>query len=580
MRKNFTQILLIALIGLFNFHAAAQEVLPKGLTDAERNLIPSYQFRSLNRTPPPTSEVRAMAEWEEVEYLVITWQPGFPNILRQIVEAAINEVNVIIVTQNETSVANFLTSEGVDLTNVQFLDVPWDSIWIRDYGGNTVYTEEVGERALVDWIYNRPRPNDDVIPSAHAGLLGLPIYITNSGTNDLVNTGGNYMSDGLGNAFASELILEENAPGNPYGVTAKTEEEIDAIMNEYMGIDNYIKMTALPFDIINHIDMHMKLLDEQTLLVSRYPEGVADGPQIEENIEYVLDNFQSAFGTPYDVKWIDAPPSSGGSYPDTGGFYRNYTNALFINKTILIPTYRPEVDEPALEQWQEMMPGYNIVGIDVDNPSETLISLVGAIHCITHTIGVENPLWIVHQPVQEAADGETVELNAMIKHNSGVDEASVFYRESDESDWAELPMSTTGADNWTTDLSIAGDSEDIQYYIRARANSGKEINRPIVAPEGYWTMRTDQLNTVDLAENRISSPYPNPATDQVNFRLGNLNSRVQVTVTNLLGQTLWQTELQGQAGVFQLDLQSSWSGVLMVNFQGDFGSITRQVIKR
>ena len=580
MRKNYTQILLIALIGLFNWNAFAQEVLPKGLTDAERNLIPSYQFRSLNRTPPPASDVRAMAEWEEVEYLVITWQPGFPNILRQIVEAAVNECNVIIVTENETSVANFLTSEGVDLTNVQFLDVPWDSIWIRDYGGNTVYTEDVGERALVDWIYNRPRPNDDVIPSAHAGLLGLPIYITDSGTNDLVNTGGNYMSDGLGNAFASELILEENAPGNPYGVTPKTEEEIDAIMNEYMGIDNYIKMTALPFDIINHIDMHMKLLDEQTLLVSRYPEGVADGPQIEENIEYVLDNFQSAFGTPYDVKWIDAPPSSGGAYPDTGGFYRNYTNALFINKTILIPTYRPEVDGPALEQWEEMMPGYNIVGIDVDNPSENLISLVGAIHCITHTIGVENPLWIVHQPVEEAADGETVELNAMIKHNSGVDEASVFYRESDESDWTELPMSTAGADNWTTDLSIAGDSEDIQYYIRARANSGKEINRPIVAPEGYWTLRTDQLSSTDLAENRISAPYPNPATDQVNFQLGNLNSRVQVTVTNLLGQTLWQTQLEGQAGVFRLDLQPAWSGVLMVTFEGDFGSITRQVIKR
>ena len=580
MRKNYTQILLIALIGLFNWNAFTQEVLPKGLTDAERNLIPSYQFRSLNRTPPPASDVRAMAEWEEVEYLVITWQPGFPNILRQIVEAAVNECNVIIVTENETSVANFLTSEGVDLTNVQFLDVPWDSIWIRDYGGNTVYTEDVGERALVDWIYNRPRPNDDVIPSAHAGLLGLPIYITDSGTNDLVNTGGNYMSDGLGNAFASELILEENAPGNPYGVTPKTEEEIDAIMNEYMGIDNYIKMTALPFDIINHIDMHMKLLDEQTLLVSRYPEGVADGPQIEENIEYVLDNFQSAFGTPYDVKWIDAPPSSGGAYPDTGGFYRNYTNALFINKTILIPTYRPEVDGPALEQWEEMMPGYNIVGIDVDNPSENLISLVGAIHCITHTIGVENPLWIVHQPVEEAADGETVELNAMIKHNSGVDEASVFYRESDESDWTELPMSTAGADNWTTDLSIAGDSEDIQYYIRARANSGKEINRPIVAPEGYWTMRTDQLSSTDLAENRISAPYPNPATDQVNFQLGNLNPRVQVTITNLLGQTLWQTQLEGQAGVFRLDLQPAWSGVLMVTFEGDFGSITRQVIKR
>ena len=137
-----------------------------------------------------------------------------------------------------------------------------------------------------------------------------------------------------------------------------------------MGISNYIKMETLPYDVIHHIDMHMKLLDEETLLVSRYPSGVADGPQIEANIDYVLSNFQSVFGTPYDVKWIDAPPSTSGSYPDTGGYYRTFSNSLILNKTILVPTYRPEVDAAALAYYEELMPGYNIVGIDVDNPGK------------------------------------------------------------------------------------------------------------------------------------------------------------------------------------------------------------------
>ena len=35
-------------------------------------------------------------------------------------------------------------------------------------------------------------------------------------------------------------------------------------------------MPTLPYDGIHHIDMHMKLLDEETLLVSEYPDGVAD----------------------------------------------------------------------------------------------------------------------------------------------------------------------------------------------------------------------------------------------------------------------------------------------------------------
>ena len=247
----------------------AQNPLPKGLTTEEFSQLGRISFSQNRGTDPPTEPVRTMAEWEEMEYLVITWQPGFQNILRQIVQAAVQECKVIITTQNESSVSSYLSGAGIDLSQVSFMDENWDSIWIRDYAGNTVYSNNVGELALTDWIYNRPRPNDDLMPSAHAELLNLPIYITNTGTNDLVNTGGNFMSDGLGTAFASDLILDENAPGNPYGVSGKSEAEIDAIMNAYMGIDRYIKMPTLPYDVIHHIDMHMKLLEEETLLVSQ-----------------------------------------------------------------------------------------------------------------------------------------------------------------------------------------------------------------------------------------------------------------------------------------------------------------------
>ena len=492
----------------------------------------------------------------------------------------VQECKVIITTQNETSVANYLSSNGIDLTNITFLEVDWDSIWIRDYAANTIYSDDVGERALVDWIYNRPRPNDDVMPLAHASNTGLPIYITDSGTNDLVNTGGNFMSDGLGNAFASELILEENEPGNPYGVSPKTEAEIDQIMNEYMGIDTYIKMTALPFDVINHIDMHMKLLDEETLLVSKYPEGVADGPQIEANIDYVLSNFQSPFGTPYDVKWIDAPPSASGLYPDNGGFYRNYTNAIFINKSILLPIYRPEVDVPALEQWEEMMPGYNIVGIDVDNSGENLISQVGAIHCITHTIGVADPLWIVHQKIKEAEANTTITVEAQIKHNSGIASASVFWKEASASTWQNSSMTAVGSDMWEADINLPNTTEDIQYYIAADATSGKSAVRPLVAPEGYWTIVLDgSLGVNNITANEIMGPFPNPATNEVSFRFNQDTASVAVTITNVLGQELSATTQNVVAGTLRVPLQSNWSGALFISLTTDRGTTVRKVIK-
>ena len=554
-----------------------KEVLPKGLTESEKGILSQFQFKSNRVSAPPSGPVRAAAEWEEVEYLVVRWTSNYQDILRQIVEVGVNECKVIITTQNESSVANYLTNAGVDLTNVIFLDENSNSIWIRDYGGNTIYSDDVGERAFADWIYNRPRPFDNVMPTAHANLLGFPIYETNTGTYDLVNTGGNYMSDGLGNAFASNLVLDENSAGNPYGVSVKTEEQIDEIMNLYMGIDNYIKMETLPYDAIHHIDMHMKLLDEETLLVSRYPEGVADGPQIEENIEYVLSNFQSPFGTPYEVEWIDAPPSSGGSYPDTGGYYRTFSNAVFINKSILVPTYRPEVDAPALEFISELLPGYNVVGIDVDNPDEPLIASLGAIHCITHTIGVEDPLWIVHQPIDEANASTTVSVDAMIKHNSGISTATVYWREEGFTDFTQTPMSLVSGDDWSTDITVS--TGNVEYYIEAESNSGKILARPIVAPEGFWTIQIEDLSTEEWANKNISAPFPNPSRDKVSFNLNNVGGPLQVVIYNILGQKLFETNIDNGNGIISLDLNQAWKGYLFVSFNGDFGSVIKKVIK-
>lgn len=576
--KSLLLVFLLAFVPFVNSQDRS-EILPKGLTENEKNIISQFQFKNSRLTAPPSGPVRAAAEWEEVEYLVIRWTNSFQNILRQIVAVGVQECKVIIATQNESSVSNYLSSNGVDLTNVIFLNTNSDSIWIRDYGGNTIYSDDVGERALTDWIYNRPRPNDDVMPSAHAILAGIPLYITDSGINDLVNTGGNYMSDGLGNAFASELILSENQAGNPYGVTAKSEAQIDQIMMDYMGIENYIKMPTLPYDAIHHIDMHMKLIDEETLLVSRYPTGVADGPQIEENINYVLSNFQSPFGTPYEVKWIDAPPSTGGNYPDNGGSYRTFSNSIIINKSILVPTYREEVDTPALAYYQELMPGYNIVGIDVDNPGENLISLFGAIHCITHTIGVDEPLWIVHQPIDEANASSTVAVDAMIKHISGIAAATVFWREEGQTNFNDAPMTFVSEDNWTADLLIPSSNTNIEYYIEAVANSGKILARPLVAPAGYWTIDVGTLSAEDWASQHISNPYPNPATSNVTFNLNTIEGPINVSIYNVLGQKLFETKINDGNGLFNLDLKPSWQGALFVSFEGRFGKVTKKIIK-
>ncbi|MBT4968107.1 MAG: T9SS type A sorting domain-containing protein [Bacteroidetes bacterium] len=455
--------------------------------------MPHYLNSIVSRgfTQPPVSQVRTVAEWEEMDAIIISWE-SFSSVLTEIVRYAKEECKVFIVCSDSNSVKNTLTSSNVSLTNLEFLIEASNSVWIRDYGPNNVYTNEVDSLIIVDWIYNRPRPDDDVIPEAVANKLNVPIYETTQSPYDIIHAGGNFMSDGFGTAFSSNLVLEEN-PG-------KTESEIDSVIHKFMGIERYVKMTNLPYDGIHHIDMHMKLIDEETLLVGEYPTGISDGPQIEANLQYVLSNFNSIFGTPYKVIRIPMPPENG-NYPNglwNGADYRTYTNSLIINKTVLVPTYEYQYDTTALRIYKEAMPGYNIVGINCN----ATIPSSGAIHCISHEIATNDPLLISHQPHLSLIDSSTENylIEAKIIHRSGIQNASIYYRNDTINPYLSASMSLLNlADNiWSGEITSQNLMDTIYYYIEAQSNSGKTQVRPIVAPAGYWKF-TVANNTINIA---------------------------------------------------------------------------------
>lgn len=512
----------ILLFGVFcSWGAFAQQNLPIGLTPQEEQIMLSgqYQFGNSNRgvsTAPPFP-VRTMAQWEEVQSLVLTWTSYLP-ILAQIADAAQEEAEVIIHCTDSTSVKTYLTNQGVPLTNIKYIEVPYNSIWIRDYGAHTVYKNEVDSVLLVDWIYNRPRPDDDVIPDAYAAYKGIGLHSTTQAPNDLVNTGGNWMVDGFGTAFASKLILDENAAGNPYSVTVKSETDIDNIMNDFMGITRYIKMETLPYDDIHHIDMHMKLLDEETILVGQFPAGISDGPQIEANILYVTSNFNSVFGTPYKIVRIPMVPSTGGSYPGApygNGYYRTYANFVFVNKTAIVPVYRQEYDTTAVRILEEELPGYNIVTIDSDNSGANLISAGGVIHCITNLIGASDPMLISHQNLPDTYDETNPYLvDAYITHKSGISNATLYWSTTPGTGYTAVSMTTGGNGHWFGNIPAHPAGTTLYYYVEGTSVSGKTQVRPMVAPQGYFHFKVLDLASA-LPENLTASVmdvFPNPAS--------------------------------------------------------------------
>jgi len=529
MKALFT-ISLILLVSIYTF---AQDFgLPIYLTEEEHNIGNNYEsFPPVNPIPPSTP-VRTMAEWEELDGIIMTWT-SYTVLLRQIVDAAQEEGMVWIICSDSNSVKSFLQGGGVPLFNISYIINSFNTVWSRDYGPWCVYTLVGDTLGFIDLKYNRPRPLDDVIPVVLGNRWSIPVYQTIAGPDSLAHTGGNFMVDGFGTSFRSRLTEIENS----WHTTA----HIDSILFRYCGIQigKSVSMTVLPYDGIHHIDMHMKLLDEETLLIGQYPTGIADGPQIEANIQYIQNNYLNCYGRPYKIVRIPMPPNSNGQYPPISSYF-TYTNSLIINKTVLVPIYNFPLDTTALSIYRENMPGYNVVAFDCNQ----IIPAGGAIHCVTKEIGTTNPVLIYHARLQNTSDTiNNYPVLANIKNRYGIDSAFVYWSTDTSLGYNRLIMTNSGGQNWTTSIPHQSAGITVYYYIRTRTSYGKYFSKPITAPRGHWKFDVTGPTGISGTNNYIPEEfklyqnYPNPFNPSTTIEFDIIKrDNVKIVLYDLLGK--------------------------------------------
>ena len=124
MRKSVSVFIFIL---LFGWSAQSQVTLPRNLTPQEIEQIAHGDFSIVNSdrgiaSPPPFTNIRAMAEWEEIQCITISWI-SYPSILKQIVAAARAQTLVIILSEDVAATQAYLygTAGGpafTDLNNV------------------------------------------------------------------------------------------------------------------------------------------------------------------------------------------------------------------------------------------------------------------------------------------------------------------------------------------------------------------------------------------------------------------------------------------------------------------------------
>jgi agmatine deiminase len=347
--------------------------IPRSLTPEEAEWIrlhPITAEADLRGPTPPEGPVYCPPEYAPMDGILFawegltTWNTIQAQMIREITTGvpgggAYARVYIVVddVTEQNT-VATQLANVGVNMSKVQFVVRPTDSIWIRDYGPRYIYMGQC--RAVVDHTYNRPRPLDDILPQYFSGIKRHALF-----TIPLIHGGGNYHLDGLHRSYATELIVDENPTQTP--------EQIVQHWQDFQNLSTHIfPGFSTTVDATRHIDMWMQVCGDDKVVISDF---ISNGTPAQNEAAQICNNaaaFMADRG--YTVTRIPAR--------NIGGVHYTYTNVVMVNGLVLVPQYTQTTmqthNAAALAAWQSTLPDHRIVGINC----EALVSYAGVMHCI------------------------------------------------------------------------------------------------------------------------------------------------------------------------------------------------------
>ncbi len=356
------------IISILSAHLCSQN-LPRNLTGEEQSRLHEI---GINRTitDPPDSIVYTPAEFDSVTGVIFAWE-AYPTLLTNLIKEVAEDDTAWVVVDNtseQNSVSNTLSNANVNMDRVVFQVIETNSVWVRDYGPWWIIEPE-NSLAIIDLVYNRPRPLDDTYPESVAGYFGINYYGLG-----LIEAGGNMLLDGQGAVIVSNVIFDGSQGFDP----TLTQDQLEQYFLDYFGVHKVIVTPHLINDGTGHIDMFVKLINDSTIIVGEYENQSAGYPgnyDICNQVASQLANETNGAGRTFNIIRMPMP-----SY--NNGITYTYINSLIVNNKVLVPIYGISTefanDDSVLALYETIMPGVEAVGFDCNQ----IIPANGAIHCI------------------------------------------------------------------------------------------------------------------------------------------------------------------------------------------------------
>ena len=486
-RRMVKYFLTLFIVNLVLFADSGFIELPIGLTEEEKGKL--HIISEMGReTSPPQSPVRNIAEFEPMQGVLIRYPFGIStSLIREMAEDVI--IYCLVSSNSQSSAFSSMNNAGVNMENVEFINGSTDSYWTRDYGPWWI-VDGNNEIGIVDFTYNRPRPNDNNAPFKVSNHLNIPYF-----SADIISTGGNYMTDGYGISAAAHIAYTENNEcntNNESSVPLPHCAYVDNIMEQYYGINTYHVVADPNNEYIDHIDCWGKYLSPHKVLIREVPTWHSQYDEIEQIAEYFT-NTQTIYGELWEVFRI----YTGSDQP--------YTNSLILNEKVLVPIMNNSYDDDALAVYQEAMPGYEVIGFTGSWQS------TDALHCRVKGIPDVNMIQIFHNPINDQIEIQDVFMvEAIIKNLNNVElieeELKVVWWTDNMDESESVVMNVCQLDNPDCYFAnIPSQIEDgiIKYYIRVLDETGKFARLPMAGYYSFSFLGSDLYDLGDLNQDGI-----------------------------------------------------------------------------
>ncbi len=303
-----------------------------------------------------------------------TIYPYYAQFVKELAKGELVRINIADEAMKAFAVGH-LEKAGVNLSKVEFFFHPTNDAWCRDHGPAFLINPKADQqKVIVDWGYNAwgnkypPYDLDDVIPTLIGKHFNLRVFHPG-----IVMEGGSVEFNGAGTLMTSTACLL-NPNRNPH----LNQQQIEEYLVNYYGVEQilWVDKGITGDDTDGHIDDTVRFVNEDTVI------AVIEENKNDENYSLLQHNLKQLQqmrllnGKQLNIVELPMPDKIIWEDQRLPGAYANF---YIANQSVIVPTFRCDKDDKALQIIQDCFPDREVVGID----STEIIWGLGSFHCLS-----------------------------------------------------------------------------------------------------------------------------------------------------------------------------------------------------